>query len=124
MGSVTALSQTSGTKYPSEVVTELRLDAFCFNWGVYGSLLVTGYIAITGKLNEQIVCRPTATEIGQNLSDQIKNYKSIEGFTLQYCWATGMENQYFFSNNRASVNTHFLLESHGNNCFEPMSECN
>ena len=39
-------------------------------------------------MNEQIVCRPTATEIGQNLSDQIKNYKSIEGFTLQYCWAT------------------------------------
>jgi len=50
---------------------------------------VTGYIAITGKLNEQIVCRPTVSSDGQDLSDQIKNYKSIEGFTLQYCWGTG-----------------------------------
>lgn len=80
--------KASGTEHQNGIVTELGLDAFCFNWGVYGSLLVTGYIAITGKLNEQIVCRPTMSTDDQNLNDQIKNYKAIEGFTLQYCWAT------------------------------------
>lgn len=44
-------------------------------------------MAITGKLNQQIICRPT---VNQNQQDQIKTYKSIEEFTLQYCWATGM----------------------------------
>ena len=31
--------QASGTEHQSGIVTELGLDAFCFNWGVYGSLL-------------------------------------------------------------------------------------
>ena len=29
----------SGTEHQNGIVTELGLDAFCFNWGVYGSLL-------------------------------------------------------------------------------------
>ena len=31
--------QASGTEHQNGIVTELGLDAFCFNWGVYGSLL-------------------------------------------------------------------------------------
>ena len=39
MDSFMARLQASGTEHQSGIVTELGLDAFCFNWGVYGSLL-------------------------------------------------------------------------------------
>ena len=35
--------KASASKHHNEIVTELGLDAFCFNWGVYGSLVGMGW---------------------------------------------------------------------------------
>lgn len=39
MESFVEIFKTSGTEHKNAIVTELGLDAFCFYWGVYGSLL-------------------------------------------------------------------------------------
>ena len=39
MNSLENKLKTSDSDHHTEIITELGLDAFCFKWGVYGSLL-------------------------------------------------------------------------------------
>lgn len=80
--------QPQGNQDQDRILTELEWDAFCFNWGFYGSLLTAGYIIATDKLNGHIVCRPCTAEISGKINNHSKSFKPIEEFIKHYCLVT------------------------------------